>query len=69
MSQAPLITKSGLRIGCAYTPNTHPYHDEDALRLQDALLGNRRSLDDSGIAIAAFVVVVVLVSVIHHFTR
>jgi hypothetical protein len=56
-------------IGSAYQSNVRPYHDQDALRLQDALLGNRRSMDTSGLFIAAVVAVVILVPIIHHWIR
>lgn len=38
MRQPPYTTKSGLRIGCEYRPAQRPQHDEDALRLQQALI-------------------------------
>ena len=56
-------------IGSAYVPNTRPYHDADALRLQDALLGNKPGIDASGVFIAAVCAVVVAIPVIHHFIR
>jgi hypothetical protein len=31
-----------VQIGCAYTAPQRPYHDKDALRLQDALLNTRQ---------------------------
>ena len=37
----PLTTSAGLQIGCMYQPNTKPYHDRDALLLQEALLNQR----------------------------
>ena len=65
----PLTTKSGLRIGSAYVPTTRPYHDRDALKLQDALLRNRPSVDASGVFIAAVCAVVIAIPLIHHWTR
>ena len=35
----PLTTKSGLRIGCMYTPPQRNYMSADAERIQMALLG------------------------------
>ena len=35
----PYTTKSGLRIGCSYTPPTRYYVSQDAELLQSALLG------------------------------
>ena len=35
----PLTTKSGLRIGCMYTPPPRNYMSADAERIQMALLG------------------------------
>ena len=46
-----LTTKSGLRIGCLAPKTPPPHHDADALRLQDALLGNARRTDWDGLAI------------------
>ncbi|MDV7392199.1 hypothetical protein RZS08_12620, partial [Arthrospira platensis SPKY1] len=56
-------------IGSAYVPNTKPYHDADALRLQDALLGNKRPIDTSGIFIAVVCLAVAAIPVVHHFIR
>jgi hypothetical protein len=36
--QPPYTTRSGLRIGCEYRPAQRLHHDEDACRLQAALL-------------------------------
>ena len=55
-----------VRIGSAYVPKTKPYHDRDALRLQDALLGNKPQRDWDGAFIAAVVVVVVF-GILTHF--
>lgn len=44
-------TKSGLRIGCLAPKAPPPHHDADALRLQDALLGNARRTDWDGLLI------------------
>lgn len=41
MRQPPYTTRSGLRIGGCYQPVQRPQHDEDALRLQDALIASR----------------------------
>lgn len=46
-----LTTKTGLRIGCLAPKAPPPHHDADALRLQDALLGNARRTDWDGLAI------------------
>ena len=54
-------------IGSAYVPTAKPYHDKDALRLQDALLGNKRPIDTSGIFIAAACAVVIAIPIVHHF--
>ena len=35
----PLTTKSGLRIGCMYSPPQRNYMSQDAERIQMALLG------------------------------
>lgn len=49
----PYTTRTGLRIGSAYTPPQAPvYLDHDALRLQRALLGDRPATDWDGVAIA-----------------
>ena len=37
--QLPYTTKSGLQIGCNYTPPQHNYMSADAELLQSALLG------------------------------
>lgn len=42
VKQPPYTTRSGLRIGCEYRPAQRPQHDEDALRLQEALIAPRR---------------------------
>ncbi len=48
----PLTTSTGLRIGSKVDKQPQqPHHDRDALRLQDALLGNARRTDWDGIAI------------------
>jgi hypothetical protein len=69
MPTPPFTTRSGLQIGSAYTPPQRPYHDRDALKLQDALLGNKSGIDASGIFIAAVCLVVAAIPVIHHFIR
>jgi len=56
-------------IGSAYVPTARPHHDQDALRLQDALLGNKPTTDTSGIVIAAVCAVVIAIPVFHHFMR
>jgi hypothetical protein len=38
-STVPYTTKSGLRIGCSYTPPKRYYVSQDAELLQSALLG------------------------------
>lgn len=53
-----------VHIGCNYQPNVKPYHDADALRLQDALLGNKRSIDADGIAIVCVCIFIALVAVL-----
>lgn len=37
----PYTTRSGLRIGCCARRAPPPYMDDDAIRLQRALLGKR----------------------------
>lgn len=44
-------TRTGLRIGSLYQSRPAPHHDADALRLQDALLGNVKRTDWDGVAI------------------
>ena len=39
MKQLPYTTKSGLQIGCMYTPPPRNYMSQDAERIQMALLG------------------------------
>lgn len=56
-------------IGSMYTPTKRPYHDQDALKLQDALLGNKRPVDASGLFIAAVCAVVIAIPIIHHWMR
>lgn len=56
-------------IGSAYMPTKRPYHDQDALRLQDALLGNRKPIDASGVFIAAVCVIVMAIPIVHHWMR
>lgn len=51
-------TKTGLLIGAHHMRLQHPYHDADALRLQSALLGERRRVDWDGLYIVAVVAVV-----------
>ncbi len=52
-------TRTGLRIGSLYQARPAPHHDRDALRLQDALLGNARRTDWDGLAIVAAVLVAI----------
>lgn len=53
-------TRTGLRIGSRYQANPAPlHHDADALRLQDAMLGNARRTDWDGLAIVAVVLVAI----------
>lgn len=52
-------TKTGLRIGSLYQSRPAPHHDHDALRLQDALLGNARRTDLDGLAIVASVLIAI----------
>jgi hypothetical protein len=54
-------------IGLTYQPPP-PHHDEDALRLQDALLGNRRGIDEGGVFIAAVCILLALVPLIHFWS-
>ena len=58
-----------VQIGSAYNPTRPVYHDRDALKLQDALLNNKPSTDESGVFIAAVCILVAALPVIHHFTR
>ena len=51
----PYTTRSGLQVGSLYTPPQRPHHDADALRLQRALLGERRRVDWDGLYIVAVV--------------
>lgn len=44
-------TRTGLRIGCLASKAPPIHHDRDALRLQDALLGNVARTDWDGLAI------------------
>ena len=39
MKRLPYTTKSGLQIGCMYTPPQRNYMSQDAERIQMALLG------------------------------
>lgn len=52
-------TRTGLRIGSLYQSRPAPHHDHDALRLQDALIGNARHTDWDGLAIVAVVLVAI----------
>lgn len=52
-------TRTGLRIGSLYQSRPAPHHDADALKLQDALLGNVKRTDWDGIAIVAAVLVAI----------
>ncbi len=57
----PYTTRSGLQVGSLYTAAPqHPYHDADALRLQRALLGERRRVDWGGLYIVAVVAAAVV---------
>jgi hypothetical protein len=47
-----------VQIGLAYQDPRMPYHDRDALRLQDALLRNAQRTDWDGIAIILCVCVI-----------
>lgn len=60
----PYKTKSGLQIGSLYTPTPAPHHDGDALRLQQALLGNGGGMTatEEGIAIACVTLCAVLLT-------
>jgi hypothetical protein len=55
-------------IGSAYNPHRPVYHDRDSLKLQDALLGNKRTTDASGVFIAAVCLVVAAIPVIHFWS-
>ena len=57
-----------VQIGSTYNPNRPVYHDKDALKLQDALLGNKQGVDTSGVFIACVCVVVALIPVIHFWS-
>ena len=59
----PYTTRTGLQIGSLYTPPQRPYHDEDALRLQRALLGERRRTDWDGIVIVGSVIAAVALAI------
>lgn len=67
MRQVPFTTKSGVQIGRDYRPTTKPHHDKDALRLQDALLGNKPTTDTSGVVIAAACLAFIAAVLLHHF--
>ena len=58
----PYTTKSGLQIGCNYTPTQHDYMSADAELLQMALLGIEPEFSQrrvaSFVAYAIFLVVV-----------
>ena len=54
-------------IGSAYVPAARPHYDKDALRLQDALLGNKPSADTGGVVIAAACLAFIAVVLLHHF--
>jgi len=56
----PYTTRSGLQVGSLYTPPQRPHHDADALRLQRALLGERRRVDWGGLYIVAAVAAAVV---------
>lgn len=56
----PYTTKTGLQIGRLYIPRQRPHHDRDAIRLQNALLGQRPARDWDGIAIAAVCIVAIV---------
>lgn len=58
-----------VQIGLTYVPRQRPHHDRDACRLQDALLGNKPTIDTSGIVIASVCAVVIAIPVFHHFMR
>ena len=47
----PYTTRTGVQVGCLYRAARPAHHDRDALRLQDALLGNARRTDWDGLAI------------------
>ena len=51
MSTTPYTTSSGVQIGCMYQGNSAPHHDQDAIKLQTALLNQTPPLDFDGIAI------------------
>jgi hypothetical protein len=64
----PYTTRTGLQIGLHYTPPQRPYHDRDALRLQDALLGNKRGIDEGGVFIAVVCVLCAAIPLIHFWS-
>lgn len=60
----PYKTKSGLQIGSLYTPTPSPHHDGDALRLQQALLGNGgMTATEEGIAIGCIAIIAAVLAV------
>jgi hypothetical protein len=58
-----------VQIGSAYNPHRPVYHDRDALKLQDALLGNKRPIDTSGVFIAVVCLVIAAIPVIHFWSQ
>lgn len=60
----PFTTKSGLRIGCMYTPPPENHMSADAERIQMALLGIEPEFSQRRVAgwVAYIVFLVVLVS-------
>jgi len=64
MKRLPYTTKSGLQIGCMYTPPQRNYMSADAERIQMALLGIEPEYSERRIAgwVAYIVFLAVLVS-------
>ena len=60
----PLTTKSGLRIGCMYTPPPQNHMSQDAERIQMALLGIEPEFSQRRVAgwVAYIIFLAVLVS-------
>lgn len=46
----PYTTPSGLKIGRLHVPRQHVTHSEDALRIQSALLAQRKAAQSNPIA-------------------
>jgi len=57
-------TSTGIQIGCLHKPKQH--HDKDAIRLQNALLGNKTPIDWDGIFIVMVVAAIALAIIFSH---